>query len=203
LATLEEPATSPSSPEVLLAEARTARPERRALSNRFEASRAREDAARAAARPQVGVNAGYDYARPNPRIFPREGSWQDSWDVSVNVNWTLWDGGRHRADQAEAAAAARAIDARAADFDRQVTFEVQQRWLELDSSRAAIGAAIDGVRSATEARRVVSERFSAGVIASSELIDADLAVLQAELDLTRARANARLAEARLERAIGR
>jgi outer membrane protein len=203
LATLEEPATSPSSPEVLLAEARTARPERRALSNRFEASRAREDAARAAARPQVGVNAGYDYARPNPRIFPREGSWQDSWDVSVNVNWTLWDGGRHRADQAEAAAASRAIDARGADFDRQVTFEVQQRWLELDSSRAAIGAAIDGVRSATEARRVVSERFSAGVIASSEVIDADLAVLQAELDLTRARANARLAEARLERAIGR
>ena len=203
LATLEEPATSPSSPEDLLAEARTARPERRALSNRFDASRAREDAARAAARPQVGVNAGYDYARPNPRIFPREGSWQDSWDVSVNVNWTLWDGGRHRADQAEAAAASRAIDARAADFDRQVTFEVQQRWLELDSSRAAIGAAIDGVRSATEARRVVSERFSAGVIASSELIDADLAVLQAELDLTRARANARLAEARLERAIGR
>jgi outer membrane protein len=203
LATLEEPATSPSSPEVLLAEARSGRPERRALSNRFEASRAREDAARAAARPQVGVNAGYDYARPNPRIFPREGSWQDSWDVSVNVNWTLWDGGRHRADQAEAAAASRAIDARAADFDRQVTFEVQQRWLELDSSRAAIGAAIDGVRSATEARRVVSERFSAGVIASSEVIDADLAVLQAELDLTRARANARLAEARLERAIGR
>ena len=203
LATLDGPATSPSSPEDLLAEARTARPERRALSNRFDASRAREDAARAAARPQVGVNAGYDYARPNPRIFPREGSWQDSWDVSVNVNWTLWDGGRHRADQAEAAAASRAIDARAADFDRQVTFEVQQRWLELDSSRAAIGAAIDGVRSATEARRVVSERFSAGVIASSELIDADLAVLQAELDLTRARANARLAEARLERAIGR
>ena len=80
---------------------------------------------------------------------------------------------------------------------------MQQRWLELDSSRAAIGAAIDGVRSATEARRVVSERFSAGVIASSEVIDADLAVLQAELDLTRARANARLAEARLERAIGR
>jgi outer membrane protein len=203
VATLEEPAASPGTPELLLAEARTARPERRALSNRVEASRAREDAARAAARPQVGVNAGYDYARPNPRIFPREGSWQDSWDVSVNVNWTLWDGGRRRADQAEAAAASRAIEARAADFDRQVDFEVQQRWLELDSSRAAIGAAIDGVRSATEARRVVSERFNAGVIASSEVIDADVAILQAELDLTRARANARLAEARLERAIGR
>jgi hypothetical protein len=105
--------------------------------------------------------------------------------------------------QAEAAAASRAVEARAADLDRQIAFEVSQRWLELDSSRAAIGAAADGVRSATEARRVVTERFRAGVITSSDVVDADLAVLQAELDLTRARANARLAEARLNRAVGR
>jgi outer membrane protein len=205
MATLESTATSLGSgaADGLLAQARTGRAEARALANRSEASRAREQAAGAAARPQVGVNAGYDYARPNARIFPRQGTWQDSWDVSVNVKWTLWDGGRRRAEQAEAAAASRAIEARAADFDRQVAFEVQQRWLELDSSRSAIGAAIDGVRSATEARRVVVERFRAGVITSSDVLDADLAVLQAELDLTRARANARLAEARLERAVGR
>jgi outer membrane protein TolC len=47
------------------------------------------------------------------------------------------------------------------------------------------------------------ERFRAGVITSSDVVDADLAVLQAELDLTRARAGARLAEARLNRAVGR
>jgi outer membrane protein TolC len=151
----------------------------------------------------VGVNGGVDYARPNPRIFPRHGSWQDSWDVSVNVSWLLWDGGRRRADEAGAVAASRALEARAADIDRQIAFEVRQRWLELDSSRAAIGAAADGVRSATEARRVVVERFRAGVITSSDVLDADLAVLQAELDLTRARANAHLAEARLSRAVGR
>jgi outer membrane protein TolC len=49
----------------------------------------------------------------------------------------------------------------------------------------------------------VGERFRAGVISSTDVVDADLAVLQAELDLTRARANARLAEARLGRAAGR
>jgi len=203
VATLDEPQAAVSTPEGLLAEARNDRPERRALAERTDASRAREAAVAATARPQVGVNAGYDYARPNPRIFPRQGSWQDSWDVSVNVSWLLWDGGRRRAEQAEAAAASRAVEARAADLDRQIAFEVSQRWLELDSSRAAIGAAADGVRSATEARRVVTERFRAGVITSSDVVDADLAVLQAELDLTRARANARLAEARLNRAVGR
>jgi outer membrane protein len=203
VATLDEPQAPVSTPEALLAEARNDRPERRALAERTEASRAREAAVAATARPQVGMNAGYDYARPNARIFPRQGSWQDSWDVSVNLSWLLWDGGRRRAEQAEAAAASRAVAARAADLDRQIAFEVRQRWLELDSSRAAIGAAVDGVRSATEARRVVMERFRAGVITSSDVVDADLAVLQAELDLTRARASARLAAARLNRAVGR
>jgi outer membrane protein len=203
VATLESPPAQQSSPDALLTEARAQRPERRAFADRADASRAREAAVASTARPQIGVNAGYDYARPNPRIFPRHESWQDSWDASVNVSWLLWDGGRRRADQAEASAASRAVQARAADFDRQVAFEVQQRWLDLDSSRAAIAAATDGVRSATEARRVVMERFRAGVVTSTDVVDADLAVLQAELDLTRARANARLAEARLDRAVGK
>jgi outer membrane protein len=193
----------PGSSGELEAQARSARPERRAIAERAAASRAREDAVRAGARPQLGMNAGYDYARPNPRIFPRQGVWQDSWDVSANVTWLLWDGGRRRAEEAEAAAAARALDARLGDLDRQIAFEVRQRWLEVDSNRAAIEAAADGVRSATEARRVVGERFTAGVATSTDVLDAEIAVLQAELDLTRAQVNTRVALARLDRAVGK
>jgi outer membrane protein TolC len=178
------------------------RPERTALEERVAAARAREEAAGASARPQIAVNGGYDYARPNPRIFPRIGEWHDSWDASVNVSWTLWDGGKRRAEQAEAAAVTRAVASRVAEFDRQVSFEVRQRRLELESSRAVISAADDGVRAATEARRVVNDRFNAGVATSTEVLDAEVAVLQADLDRTRALANARLAEARLQRALG-
>ena len=88
-------------------------------------------------------------------------------------------------------------------MDRQIAFEVRQRWLEVDSNRAAIEAAATGVRSATEARRVVGERFGAGVATSTDVLDAELAVLQAELDLTRARTNTRVALARLDRAAGK
>lgn len=191
-------------PEAGLVErARSLRPERQALSDRLAAARAREDAARAAAKPQVGVTGGYDYARPNPRIFPRVDAWEDSWDVSVNVSWSIWDGGRRRAEQAQAAAGARAVEARAGDFDRQVALEVRQRWLEVDSSRAAITAADDGVRAAVEARRVLRERFAAGVATSTEVLDAETAVLYAELDRARAVSNAHLARARLDRAVGR
>jgi outer membrane protein len=178
------------------------RPERRALEDRAEAAQARSAAARAARRPQLGLNAGYDYARPNPRIFPRNGDWADSWDVSVNGSWTVWDGGRRRAEEAEATAAARAAQARVGDFNRQVTLEITQRRLDVESSRAAIATAGDGVRSAIEAHRVVRVRLSAGVATSTDVLDAETALLQAELDRTRALANARIADARLLRALG-
>ncbi|HEY0872418.1 MAG TPA: TolC family protein, partial [Vicinamibacterales bacterium] len=190
-------------PEIQNSRSDPQRAERRALEQRLTAARERETAVRAGGKPHVFVAGGFDYARPNPRIFPRVDRWEDAWDASVNVSWTLWDGGRRAAEQAQAAAAARALEARITDFDRHVTFEVEARRLDLDSARAAIAAAEDGVRSAVEARRVVAERFAVGVVTSTDVLDAEVAVLQAELDRTRAVANARLAEARLERALGR
>lgn len=186
-----------------LDEARAKRPERRAFASRSEAAREREQAAAAARRPQVGVAAGYDYARPNPRIFPRLEAWRDSWDASINVSWSLWDGGRRQADEAEAQATTRAAEARAAEFDRQLTFEIEQRSLDVESAAAAITTAEDGVRAALEARRVIGERYNSGVATNTDVLDAQTALLQAELDRTRAIANARLATARLERALGR
>ena len=180
-----------------------ARPEREALEKRVDAAEAREAAVRSAGKPQVGILAGFDYARPNPRIFPRADQWDDSWDIGVNFTWALWDGGRRKADTAEAAAATRALQTRITEFDRQTAFEIEQRELELESARAAITAAADGVRSATETQRVLGERYRAGVATNTDVLDAELALLQAELDRTRAVASSRLAEARLERARGR
>ena len=74
---------------------------------------------------------------------------------------------------------------------------------ELTAAVAAIEAAGVGVKAAAEARRVIAERFNAGVATNTEVLDAQTALLQADLDLTRARASAELANARLQRALGR
>ena len=121
----------------------------------------------------------------------------------MNLGWVLWDGGRRAADAAEAAAGTRAIAARAAEFDRQLAADIAQRVLDVDTARAAIDAADDGVRASVEARRVVGERYAAGVATNTDILDADTALLQAQLDRTRALAGLRLALARLDRAAGR
>jgi outer membrane protein len=198
-----ETAERPSGLEALVQEARAQRGERAALTRRVGAAQERARAASAGNKPTIAVAGGVDYARPNPRIFPRQEAWKESWDASVNVTWPLFDGGRTKAELTEATANERAIAERLAEFDTTLTVEVRTRLSELTSSRAAIDAASDGVRSAEEARRVVGDRFSAGVATSTDVVDAQVALLQAELDRTQAIATRRLAEARLARALGR
>ncbi|MGE0448564.1 MAG: TolC family protein [Vicinamibacterales bacterium] len=198
-----EPPGDAAGLDALLAEARERRPDRKALEDRREAAELRRQAAAAGGRPTVAVGGGFDYARPNPRIFPRMRDWRHSWDASVNVNWPLFDGGRTKSEAAEATAGVRVALARLSEFDSMLSLEVRQRLSEIASSRAAIEAADVAVRAATEARRVVGERFAAGVATSTDVVDAQVAMLQAQLDRTQAIANARLAEARLNRALGR
>jgi outer membrane protein TolC len=179
------------------------RPERKALEYRLEAAQNRQAAAAAGGKPQLVVASGYDFARPNPRIFPRAERWEPSWDASINVSWTLWDGGRRSAERAEASAASRAVEARISEFDRQATFELQSRTFDLESARAGVDTAGEGLRAALEARRVVDERYQAGVATSTDVVDAEIVVLQAELDRTRATAAVHVAEAGVARAAGR
>lgn len=179
------------------------RPEHQAIVQRITAAEERRRAVNAGGRPTVAVSGAADYANPNPRIFPRRDVWRDSWELTIAATWTLWDGGRLAAEAAEATAAEAVLRARLAEVDSLLTLEITQRRLDAESARAALATALEGVRSAADARRVVAERFAVGVATSTEVLDAQVALLQAELDRTRALANIRLADARLDRALGR
>ena len=198
-----EPSATDSTFTTLVSQALEQRRDRRALVSRLSGAESRVAAAAAGRRPTIALAGGVDYARPNVRIFPRQDAWRASWDAGVSVSWPLFDGGRSRAETAEASATRRAIQARMDEFDSVLALEIRQRLAEIEASRAAIDAAADAVTAATEARRVVGERFAAGVATSTDVLDAQILVLQANLDRMQALANARLADARLRRAIGR
>jgi outer membrane protein TolC len=201
--TLDAP-PSPAAPlQALLTEARTMRHERRSLEQRIQAADFQRTAAAAGKRPTVAVTGGFDYARPNLRIFPIAEQWDDSWDAGVTVRWPLWDGDRTRIETAQAGRLVDAARQRLAEFDSMLGLELQQRRLELESGRAAIAAADEAVRAAGEARRVVAERYRAGVATETEALDAGVALLEAELDRARTFAGIRLTESRLDRALGR
>ena len=92
---------------------------------------------------------------------------------------------------------------RLAEFDTVLEFEVHQRQLDLAAAAAAIPAASEEVASAAEARRVVTERFKSGLASNTDVLDAQQNLVVAQLERTQALAAVRLAEARLDRTLGR
>ena len=88
------------------------------------------------------------------------------------------------------------------EFDAAVSIDVRQRVLDVDAARAALDASEQAVAAAAEARRVVEERFNAGVATSTDVLDAQLKLVEAELERTELLASLRIDEARLVRAVG-
>ncbi|MGE0813149.1 MAG: TolC family protein [Vicinamibacterales bacterium] len=187
----------------LVQEALTQRPELAAIADRDQGIAARLDAIAATRKPTVSFASGYDWAHPNPRIFPRQARWEDSFDVTFNVSWQLWDSGRANADRQEALANQTALRERRSEVESQIQADVSKSLVDVATSRAALAPARLAVSSAQETRRVVNDRFEAGVATTLDVLDAQLAEMQAELDRTRVLADIRLAEARLARVLGR
>jgi outer membrane protein len=178
------------------------RAERAVLEAQRASLRATGRSAVADLRPQVSARLALEPARPNSRFVPRTDEWNTSWDLGVNLTWSFWDGGRAKATRATADAQADAVAERLRGFDDLVAVEVRARLLELTSSRAALVASVEGVAAAAEVRRVLDERFDVGVATSTEVLDAELALREAELERTRIQARIRVSEARLVRALG-
>jgi outer membrane protein len=186
----------------LTTRARHDRPELDGLRARAAALDASSEAARAALRPAVAAFGAVEPARPNPLFVPRVDQWKTSWDLGVNLSWSLWDGGRAEALAASSRAEATALRRQADDVDASIAVEIRQRLLDLDADRSAIAASVEAVTAATEAHRVVTERFRAGVSTSTEVLDAEVALLEAALEQTQLTAAERLDEARLRHAVG-
>jgi outer membrane protein TolC len=195
--------TTAADPDALVAAAVAARPELAALRSRARAADAAVTVARAPALPQVGLSAGYDYARPNTRILPLVDEWKDSWSLGLNVSITAFDGGRTKAAAAQASALAEALRHQLEDFERRVRVEVKSRLLDVATAQAALAVANRALESAQEAERVERDRYHEGVSASSDLLDAETRRLRAGVDRTNATASLSVARARLDRAVGR
>jgi outer membrane protein TolC len=113
------------------------------------------------------------------------------------------DAGRTKAAVSEARARADAARAGLADLEQRIRLEVTQRRLDVGTARAAVRVCTENVGSAEENRRVSQERYRAGVSPSSELLDAETALLRANLSRTNALAQLRIADASLRRAVGK
>jgi len=179
------------------------RPELKSAEFRIRATELSVKAARAGFYPQVFLSGNYYYLRPNPRFMPALDKLKETWDVGISVSFDIWNWGQTKSqtDQAKAQLA-QVRDARKL-LEDQAVLEITQCRLILARANEKIRVAGQAVGQAEENLRVTRERFKQGVALNTDVLDADVVLLQARMNRTQAAIDLVLAQARLEKALGR
>jgi outer membrane protein TolC len=179
------------------------RPELKMTDARIAGLGARARAVAAARLPAVGATGQYLVARPNQRYFPLVDEANDSWRVGVAASWKVFDGSQTRARAAGVEAEQRALQQDRGEMERRIRLEVETSRLELESALNAVEAADASATAAAAWEEASSERYAAGLALLSELLDAQADLTAAEAAQVRTRVAAWLADAALQRAVGR
>jgi outer membrane protein TolC len=167
-----------------------------------EAARKNASAARGAYWPQVDLTASYSYLRPNQRYQPITPEFLGSWDVGVQLQFDVWNWGKTSRQAEQADALLKQTDLQYAQMKDNIVLEVQRAALVVRRSKEKLGVAALAVAQAEENRRTTDEQYHHGLATSSELLDAEVALLQAKTNRTGALVELALAKARLLRAMG-
>jgi outer membrane protein len=178
------------------------RPELKSADLRIKASEWGIKAARSGYYPQILLTGNYYYLRPNPRILPTLDRFRGTWDVGVSVSFDIWNWGQTKSQTEQARAQlAQAQDARKL-LEDQAVLEVTQSRLSLARAGEKVRVSGQAVGQAEENLRVSRERFRQGVALNSDVLDAEVSLLQARMNRTQAAIDLALAQARLEKALG-
>jgi outer membrane protein TolC len=144
----------------------------------------------------LGATAGAYDAKFFPSAFKRA-------QFALTVSVPIWDGGRRELAVARARAQRDVAQAERQDRERAVSEVMAEAYHGYETSRAGIELAQVGVAVATENHRVQRARYREGATTILDLLEAQVALSEAEATLVQARYATRLALAQIEALLGR
>jgi outer membrane protein len=174
----------------------------RAATTRVKAADATVTAARGGWWPQIELNANFSYNNPNARYQPITPEFLGKWDVGITLSMDLWNWGATKSRVESAEATLRQARLQETQLAENVSLEVHRSALNLRRSRQKLAVAQLAVEQAGENLRVVSDKYRSGLATSTELLDAEVALLQSQTQLSGARVELALSRAALVRAVG-
>ncbi|MGB5107580.1 MAG: TolC family protein [Candidatus Zixiibacteriota bacterium] len=177
-------------------EAPSTRPELEARTAFAKAARSELSAARGSYLPSVNLFASAD--RYQGWEFDGTG---DDWTIGVRAHWAVFDGFLTRANVREKSAQFQIAE-------EEARMAKMQMDLELTTARSSVAEATQRVAVMTKAAALASEsavltrqRFEQGLLITSQVIDAENVLVQAEVGLVQAKADRLKAIALLRRAL--
>lgn len=178
------------------------RPEIKALDERINASKYAVDLAKSGYYPQIFLTANYNYNNPNQRYMPAKEEFKGSWDITLSLNYNLWDWNTSGYQTEQAEEALKQSELSKSMIMEGLTQEVSQSVMNYNRSFDKINATKVLLNQAKENLRVTMDKYKAGAAISSELLDAETSLLLAEINMVTAQTDYQLSLIKYNKAIG-
>jgi outer membrane protein len=153
--------------------------------------------------PRLEAIGNYTYANPNQRIFPAEDAWNTSWDVGLQLTWTINDFGVGSRTASSVSSQMTQIEQRRIGVEEQLRIEVVSALGALSEARQNITTAEQGERAATAAYEARARLQEQGLGTALELMQAETLRIRARLNLIYAHIALRVARTQLDHAVAR
>jgi outer membrane protein TolC len=189
--------------EELYREALAGRLELRALERSHAALEDSRHVESVSALPRLDAIGNFTYANPNPRIFPSDDAWNTSWDVGLQLTWTVNELGIGGRRASTVGSQVTQLEQRRINVEEQLRIEVVSALGALVEARQNIATAEQGERAATAAYEARQRLQEQGMGTALELIQAETARVRARLNLVYAHIAVRVARTQLDHALGR
>lgn len=121
---------------------------------------------------------------------------------ALRLNFPFYEGGLRKAEVKQAEAKYKQSELMYEDMKKNISIEVEDAYLNLETQRGILESLQDQVVFAKENYHAVSKQFDFGIAHSIDVIDANSSLVQAQIDFFRAQYDYQLSIIRLERATG-
>ena len=178
-------------------DAEVKRPELQAMRSILQAAEAKVRAARAGYLPEVNAFASADYNRGWE--LDGEGA---SYTGGVEAQWSIWDGFRTKGAVAQAQAELNVAREQERKLRLGIALEIEQARLNLNEAGQRLEVCKTALTEAEQSAELTRLRFNQGLSLSTQLIDAETALIGSKVRLAEARADEHIAISAIRKALG-
>jgi len=189
--------------EASVQEALISRDDIKATESRLKSAEQDVNFSKANLYPTLSLGANYQYSNPNPRIFPNTATWKGIWDLGATVSYNLSNLYKTNFDISVAQANRLSLSYQKEAVKEQVQMQLKQQMLSYSREQEKVKTARQAVSQASENYRVTQNKYNGGLVILTDLLDANILLLQANINYENAKADQDQAWYELQYALGK
>ncbi len=176
-----------------------ARPDYKSAVETYNAAQSGVTSARSTYFPSVNASAGYSLGTADAL---RDLSDSKTINWGIRISWTLFDGFATNANVQSAVANRRIAEIGVVQSERDINAQLKKALLDFEAARKQYEVSLKGVTSATEDRKIAEEKYNLGAGTLLDLLTANAALVQAQVNLVNSVYNYITAKKNVEYSIG-